>query len=673
MTSRILVLCAAFLVTTSGAAQDADPLAAAVRAHEQAAPVPLVERGLFVGEPAVPFAALSPDGRHVAYGVADGLATRVHVLDTASLDTSVLLRSAKLRSLHWSDDSDLLFLQLDDTVGYVSLDEPASPAYITKLDRSNRDYFLGPDHSSAHAVLVVRRGAGFEYVLERYGLDGEAEEIIVSDDKIASAVVADDGTAFVNLESGTGYGFHKIADGSTAPLFDCGLLEQCQLVSYDDTSRTLWLSGAIGEQDLGALYAYSLRSGELELIHSDPEQEADLTGFALAGGRPVLVAYHGDRLRTYTLDAGMAADLEAIDAGLRGGNVDVHPGDDAAIWLLRDARAVFKHPRLYLYDTETRRFTEILSEERNRAPAPPASRLSEKIPVTYRAGDGMRVHGYVSLPKGRPLAAAPMVTWVHGGPFSRVGSGYSGVTQFLVNRGYVVFEPNFRGSTGYGREYVVRSNKDFGDGVVQRDIIDGVEFLLALGIGDPERLAIAGGSFGGFSALAGLAFTPDLFKAGVASVPPADLAVTLRYRAQQPQYVNDDPASGALLETLVGDDDADLERLTRRSPQSALANVASPLLILAGAKDDRVPIAHVKEYALTLLNGAKDVSLLIDDDQGHTLESKHATLAYLYLLEEFLATYVGGRKQPLDDAAIEAYVHDALVLNSNDEFLSVVE
>src|SRR5690606_23563547 len=151
------------------------------------------------------------------------------------------------------------------------------------------------------------------------------------------------------------------------------------------------------------------------------------------------------------------------------------------------------------------------------------------------------LHGYVSFPKGKVLRETPLIALVHGGPIGRIDSSFDSFTQFLVNRGYIVFEPNFRASTGYGRAYVEAAADQIGDGLVQQDIVDGVQHLLAQGIGDRERVGIAGHSFGGSSVLAGLAFTPELFKAGFASAPAADMVPVMEFQNSPERLRDADP------------------------------------------------------------------------------------------------------------------------------------
>ncbi|MES2604226.1 MAG: prolyl oligopeptidase family serine peptidase, partial [Pseudomonadota bacterium] len=268
---------------------------------------------------------------------------------------------------------------------------------------------------------------------------------------------------------------------------------------------------------------------------------------------------------------------------------------------------------------------------------------------------------------GVPLNATPLVAVIHGGPWGRINSNYSGITQLLVNRGYSVFEPNFRSSTGYGLHYMTAGNREFGKGVVQQDIIDGVHYLLAQGIGDAERLGIVGGSFGGFSVLNGLAFTPDLFKVGVASVPPAALGISLVKLLNKPGELERDPSMKEMMRILASDvdDPADIKRLYDISPQAHLAAIKAPLLIMAGADDDRVDINHVKQYSLQLFNQGKTLSLLIDEDAGHGYGSARAKHADIYLTELFLSHYLGGALEPLDDPLVAHYIKRRMLMNSN--------
>ena len=233
---------------------------------------------------------------------------------------------------------------------------------------------------------------------------------------------------------------------------------------------------------------------------------------------------------------------------------------------------------------------------------------------------------------------------VHGGPFNLARPEFSSTGQLLANRGYIVFEPNFRGSTGLGRDYLFSAHGDFGNGRVQQDIVDGVRFLLAQGIGDPSRVGIDGASFGGYSALQGVTFQPELFKVGIAAVPPADFGWVLRwYSHSADQFTDGIPMSTTM--RLLSLDPADpgiAERLRVQSPIANADKLSRPLLLLAGADDERVPIRSVTHYAAKLKSLGKDFSLFIDAEGRHQLEDPRTREAYLYLMEEFLHRRLGG-------------------------------
>jgi dipeptidyl aminopeptidase/acylaminoacyl peptidase len=323
-------------------------------------------------------------------------------------------------------------------------------------------------------------------------------------------------------------------------------------------------------------------------------------------------------------------------------------------------------PRRHLYDPRTHALREILQaapltpRTSSATQEIPTASLARQIAFSYRASDGMRLRGFLTVPSGADVARLPLIANVHGGPWNHVRAGYHNLTQLLANRGYVVFEPNFRGSTGYGRDYLLAARGDFGNGRVQQDIADGVEDLLALGIGDPQRVGIIGASFGGYSTLLGVTFRPDLFRVGVAVVPPTDFAANLRWVARSSESLelaNHVPFTTTLrLLSLDLDDSVAMRRLQSRSPLANAARVQRPLLLIASGADRRVPISNVVEYAARLRLLGKDVSLLVDADATHSNSDPVAREAYLYLLESMLARHLGGNPAAAPDPELRRYL-----------------
>jgi dipeptidyl aminopeptidase/acylaminoacyl peptidase len=295
--------------------------------------------------------------------------------------------------------------------------------------------------------------------------------------------------------------------------------------------------------------------------------------------------------------------------------------------------------------------------------------VSLKFPVQYRSRDGFLLQGYLSLPSGVNIKSAPLVTNVHGGPWSRVTAKYQRSTQLLTNRGYIVFEPNFRSSTGFGKTYLTSTKGEHGDGRIQRDIIDGVDYLIANDIGDKDRLAIVGHSFGAYSTLAGLAYTPDLFQVGFAGAPPHDIGRSAKYYYRFTKK-NNQPFKEYFFKQLVVDWDnkALMAQHYKKSPAAHANKISKPLVMWAGKNDGRVFIADVKNYALTIEEMGKSVSLFIDPKAMHSPTSRLGLFAYQYLLEKTLADHIGGKLKainPTKDKKLWRFLNKNMALDHN--------
>jgi acetyl esterase/lipase len=238
----------------------------------------------------------------------------------------------------------------------------------------------------------------------------------------------------------------------------------------------------------------------------------------------------------------------------------------------------------------------------------------------------------------------------HGGPWARDTWGYDSFAQFLANRGYAVLQPNFRGSTGYGRTFLDAGNLQWGTGAMQHDISDGVAWLIKEGIADPQRVAIMGGSYGGYATLAGLAFTPDLYGAGVSIVGPSSIPTLL---ASIPPYW---AAIKQSFNARLGDPakPADLERLKQQSPLYSATSIKAPLLVIQGANDPRVNKAESDQIVIALRDLKRAPEYLVAPDEGHGFAGRENRVAMFAAIERFLAKQLGGRYQqemPKDIAA----------------------
>ena len=266
------------------------------------------------------------------------------------------------------------------------------------------------------------------------------------------------------------------------------------------------------------------------------------------------------------------------------------------------------------------------------------TKLAKKTPIKYTARDGLIIHGYLTIPLGTSGKNLPMVVHPHGGPNVRDTIGYDTYVQFLASRGYAVFQPNFRGSTGYGAHHYISANKQFGK-TMQDDITDGVNYLIDQGVADADRIAIFGGSYGGYATMAGLTFTPDLYAAGINFVGVVDLELL-----QEDSNRNSRRFGGFYdelrLEWGDPDDPEDMEYIIETSPLRQAHKIKSPVLIIHGAQDNNVRLVHARKLADKLDSLGKEYEWYVEPYEGHGFSGEQSTLNMFGKVEEFLAKHL---------------------------------
>ena len=255
--------------------------------------------------------------------------------------------------------------------------------------------------------------------------------------------------------------------------------------------------------------------------------------------------------------------------------------------------------------------------------------MSDMKPVQYRSRDGLVINGYLTLPKGTNGKNLPVIVNPHGGPWHRDSWGYKSEIQFLANRGFAVFQMNFRGSTGYGREFWEKSFKQWGKSM-QDDISDGVNWLIDEGIANPDRIAIYGASYGGYATLAGLTFTPDLYACGIDYVGVSSL---FTFMESMPPYWE---LYRKMLYEMVGHPDKDKELLASASPLLHIDKIKVPLFIAQGANDPRVKKSESDQIVEALQNAGIDVPYMVKNDEGHGFYNEENQFDFYREMEIFL-------------------------------------
>jgi dipeptidyl aminopeptidase/acylaminoacyl peptidase len=283
----------------------------------------------------------------------------------------------------------------------------------------------------------------------------------------------------------------------------------------------------------------------------------------------------------------------------------------------------------YIYDVKSRDIRKLA----DLSPWLQADQLAEMKPIEYKSRDGLTIHGYLTLPKGRDPKNLPVVVHPHGGPWSRDEWGFNPEVQFLANRGYAVLQMNFRGSTGYGRKFLEAGFKQWG-GTMQDDITDGVNWLVQQGTADPKRLAIYGGSYGGYAVLQALVKTPNLYAAGIDYVGVSNLFTFLN---TIPPYWKPELD---MFHEMVGDPEKDKDWFQDHSPALNADKIKTPLLVAQGAKDPRVNINESNQIVDALKKRGVPVEYIVKPDEGHGFHNEENRFDFYGAMEKFLSEHL---------------------------------
>jgi dipeptidyl aminopeptidase/acylaminoacyl peptidase len=631
-------------------------LLAPVRRAAAQEEVPLIPRQVLFGNPDRSGVRLSPDGTAISWlAPVDGVmnlwvaptrdlaAARAVTRDTgrgiaqyswAYDNRHVVYRQDKGGDENWRIYAlDLVTLAVRDLTplpGAQARIEETSPDFPGEMlvglnDRDKRLHDLYRVVIATGERTLVQKNEGYS----GFGTDGQFRV------RFAGKVRPDGGITFLKrTEAGTFEPFLEVdhEDASTTgPL------------GFDASGTILYARDSRG-RDTAALFTMDLATGATTLVAEDPKADVGALMTHPATGKLEAAAFTYDRTRWQVLDPAVQADLDALKAVDPGELTITSRTQKDDLWtvaFLKDAGA----SRYYLYERATKQATYLFSNRKDLDGLP----LVPMHPVVIPSRDGLSLVSYLSLPKacdpsgsGKPAHPVPLVLDVHGGPWARDGWGYNPIHQWLANRGYAVLSVNFRGSTGFGKKFLVAANGEWA-GKMHDDLLDAVDWAVKQGIADRAKVAISGGSYGGYATLVGLTFTPEVFACGVDVVGPSSLVTLLE---SIPPYWK---PQLDMMKKRVGDPTTEEGRkfLIERSPLTHVAKIQRPLLIGQGANDPRVKQAEADQIVKAMTENKIPVTYVLYPDEGHGFARPPNRISFFAVQEAFLAPILGGRAEPL--------------------------
>ncbi len=648
-TFRLLLAAGALAWTGPAGAQPASaPVAAADLATWD---VPLIPRTVLFGNPERANPRLSPDGRRMAYLAPLNGVQNVWVGPVGGAARPVTRDTG--RGIHRyrfaQDDRHLLYLQDRDgnenwRLYGLDLETDAVKDYTPYDDVQVR--IVGTARRVPGAILIaINKDDARHHDVYRLELESGALSLVAKNPGgIIEWTMDPDlrvlGAVRLTADGGQELLVRAAEDAPWTPRVRWSMEDSAMSgpVAFTAGGRALILKDSRGA-DTTRLVRLDLASDEAAVLAHDETYDMGRILRHPDTFEPQAAGVTRERPEWIVLDDALRADFARMRA-IAPGTLYIAgrtPGD--RWWLLTFRRAAGSSVS-YLYDARSGAATKLFEHQ----PALNQYPLAPMESVTIPARDGLTLHGYITFPVGLPRNNLPLVLNVHGGPWSRNAWGYHSTAQWLANRGYICLQVNFRGSSGYGKAFLNAGNREWA-GAMHDDLVDAVRWAVAQGYADADRIAILGASYGGYAALVGAAFTPDLFACAVDLVGPSNLVTLLQ---SIPPYW--EPLR-ALWTTRVGDPEADAAFLLSRSPLSKVDQITIPILIAQGANDPRVKQAESDQIVAALKQRGIPHEYLLFPDEGHGLAKPENRLRFRAAAERFLARYLGGRYELEGDGA----------------------
>lgn len=624
-------------------------------------PAPLIDRSIFFDNPEIADGKLSPDGKYISFMKSyDGIMNIWVKKFNEPFDKAQRLTSLErpIAGYFWTDDGKYI-LYVKDKGGNENYniyavspsagnaagkDIPESRNLTPFEDARVGIYMVSKKDPNVMMIGLNNRDPKWHDLYRLEISSGKLTKIRENKDRITGWIFDWDEQprlAVRNPEDGSTEFLAAESSGKMNKVYSVTALEAAYPYSFTKNNDQVYLETNKGpETNFSKLVLLDPKNGSTTDVEKDPMNRVDLryAVFSELSRDLIYTSYTDEKQRLYFKDKAFEADYNILKSRFPGTEIEVSSlTKDERKWLF-SVSGDTKVTTVYFFDRDSKQIIEQYT------PRPKLKTyeayLSPMEPIRYKSSDGLEIPAYLTLPKNVAAKKLPLLVFPHGGPWGRSYWGFNSFAQLFANRGFAVLDPNFRGSAGYGKKFLDAGNLQWGK-LMQDDITWGVKHLVNLGIVDPKRVTIMGGSYGGYATLAGLAFTPDVYAAGVDIVGPSNLFTLL---STIPPYWE---AVRKVFELRMGTENTEEGKkiLREASPLFSAEKIKAPLMIIQGANDPRVKKAESDQIVVALRDLNRTVQYILADDEGHGFDKPVNNMAMIAASEKFLAKYAGTRYQ----------------------------
>jgi dipeptidyl aminopeptidase/acylaminoacyl peptidase len=584
---------------------------------------------------------ISPDGKHFSYLAPYESRMNVFVKQADGKGKATRITEVTDRDIAgyaWANDNRILYLKDnggDENFAVYGVDlDGSNHKDLTAFEGVRTQFIDDLENDNDHIIVGLNKRV--PQIFDPYRLNivtGELVMLAENPGNISGWMTDHDGKlrmAFTTDGVNNSILYRATEESEWETLMTTNFKESMSPLFFTFDNKDLYASSNIG-RDKNALIKYSISERkEVEVLYEHDEVDVSSLNYSRKRKLLTTISYTTDKRHWVYLDKEVEARYNKLSKEL--------PGYELAMTGMNKAEDIFiirtysdrSLGAYYLYNDKTGKLSKI----EDVSPWLNEGDLCEMQCIQYKSRDGLVINGYLTVPKGMDAKNLPVVINPHGGPWARDDWGYNPEVQFLANRGYAVLQMNFRGSTGYGRAFFEASFKQWGK-TMQDDISDGVAWLVSEGIADPDRVAIYGGSYGGYATLAGLAFSPELYACGVDYVGVSNLFTFMETIPPYWEQFLD------MMYEMVGNPVDDKELLTAASPVFHADNIVAPLLVAQGAKDPRVNIDESDQMVAAMKERGVDVHYIVEPEEGHGFHNEENRFKFYRAMDSFLDQHIG--------------------------------